>query len=416
MKARQIITYALSQTNQKFGRILVVTGARQTGKTTLVMNGFSKYRYISIEDPIARMEYAKLTSTQWKTLYPKAALDEVQKEPSLIESIKSVYDQWTDTKYILLGSSQLLLMKQVKESLAGRCVIMELFPLTLPELKTQDWLDTVEPSLFQKVMTDVNVVNDFLPSAILDPEYAAKQKSWTHYLTFGAYPALTEELLTDDEKFVWLRNYVRTYLERDVRDLASFRDLEPFVKLQRAMAIRTGKLFNASDVGKDIGVTTKTVQRYVQYLSMSYQTIILPAWDRNMNKRLVKSPKIHYLDNGVLQAVLQKKGGITGHEYESLVIAEIYKQAKNSMLDARFFHLRTADGKEVDLLIEQPQGYLAFEIKMTEHVSKTDARHLLDLNNLLDKPLIKGFVLSNDTTTQQLSDSVVAVNAAMFLG
>lgn len=86
MKARQIITYALSQTNQKFGRILVVTGARQTGKTTLVMNGFSKYRYISIEDPIARMEYAKLTSTQWKTLYPKAALDEVQKEPSLIES------------------------------------------------------------------------------------------------------------------------------------------------------------------------------------------------------------------------------------------------------------------------------------------------------------------------------------------
>jgi len=307
-------------------------------------------------------------------------------------------------------------MKQVKESLAGRCVIMELFPLTLPELKTQDWLDTVELSLFQKVMTDVNVVNDFLPSAILDPEYAAKQKSWTHYLTFGAYPALTEELLTDDEKFVWLRNYVRTYLERDVRDLASFRDLEPFVKLQRAMAIRTGKLFNASDVGKDIGVTTKTVQRYVQYLSMSYQTIILPAWDRNMNKRLVKSPKIHYLDNGVLQAVLQKKGGITGHEYESLVIAEIYKQAKNSMLDARFFHLRTADGKEVDLLIELPQGYLAFEIKMTEHVSKTDARHLLDLNNLLDKPLIKGFVLSNDTTTQQLSDSVVAVNAAMFLG
>lgn len=416
MKARQIINYALSQTNQKFGRILVVTGARQTGKTTLVMNGFSKYRYISIEDPITRMEYSKLTSTQWKTLYPQAALDEVQKEPSLIESIKSVYDQWTDTKYILLGSSQLLLMKQVKESLAGRCVIMELFPLTLPELKTQDWLDTVEKSLFQKVMADVNVVNDFLPSAILDPEYAAKQKSWNHYLTFGAYPALTEELLSDDERYLWLRNYVKTYLERDVRDLASFRDLEPFVKLQRAMAIRTGKLFNASDVGKDIGVTTKTVQRYVQYLSMSYQTIILPAWDRNVNKRLVKSPKIHYLDNGVLQAVLQKKGGITGHEYESLVIAEIYKQTRNSMLDAKFFHLRTSDGKEVDLLVELPQGYLAFEIKMTEHVSKTDARHLLDLSDILDKPLIQGFVLSNDTTTQQFSDSVVAVNATMFLG
>ena len=222
--------------------------------------------------------------------------------------------------------------------------------------------------------------------------------------------------MTDETRYLWLHNYVRTYLERDVRDLASFRDLEPFIKLQKALAIQTGDLINASALASQIGLSAKTVQRYIQYLELSYQTVNLSSWERNSSKRLVKAPKIHYLDNGVLQSVLQKRGGITGQEFESLVIAEIFKQVKTLQKSASFYHLRTQDGKEVDLLIEFPEGYFAFEIKMTEHITKTDARHLKNLEDILDKPVLKAFILSNDLSTSYFDENIIAINAAMFLG
>ena len=156
--------------------------------------------------------------------------------------------------------------------------------------------------------------------------------------------------------------------------------------------------------------------KLLEYLRLSYQVIILPAWERNAAKRLVKAPKVHFMDNGVLQAILQKRGGLTGSEFESLIIAEIYKQVKNLQIDASFHHLRTQDGKEIDLLVETQEGYYAFEVKMTEHVSSIDARHLLNIEPILDKPLLHGFVLSNDKETHHFSDKVTAVHAAMFLG
>ena len=131
MKARRITSFIENIKDSDLGRILVFTGARQTGKTTLVKNIFPEFSYISIEDPVLRSEYLKMTAAQWNLLYPRAILDEIQKEPTLIESIKSVYDQWNDPRFVLSGSSQLLLMKQVNESLAGRCIITEYVSLTL---------------------------------------------------------------------------------------------------------------------------------------------------------------------------------------------------------------------------------------------------------------------------------------------
>lgn len=125
-------------------------------------------------------------------------------------------------------------------------------------------------------------------------------------------------------------------------------------------------------------------------------------------------PKLHYLDNGIIQTVLQKKGGITGNEFESLVIAEIYKQIANSGVQARLYHLRTHDGKEVDLLIEMPDHYLAFEIKMTSKVSKADSKNLTGLDTILDKPVKHSFILSNDPETKQFN--ITAASAPMFLG
>ena len=415
MKNRKIADLILKSNSSKTGRIIVLTGARQTGKTTLVRKLFPEYEYISVEDPVMRGQYSQLTASQWKTLYPYAILDEVQKEISLIESIKLVYDQWAEPKYILLGSSQLLLLEKVKESLAGRSIIIEFYPLTLPELRTQSWNDAVEDSIFQREIKNINS-DAFLPSFLMDKKMAEKQQAWDHYLNVGGYPAVSDAELSIEEKHEWLRNYVRTYLERDIRDIASFRDLEPFIKLQRYLAINTGCLVNATAIASRLGLSTKTIQRYIRFFEISYQAIMLPAWSQNENKRLAKMPKIHYLDNGIIQAVLQKRGGVTGNEFESLVIAEIYKQIQTIHFQVQLFHLRTHDGKEVDLLIEMPDCYYAFEIKMTDKVTKSDAKHLLDLEDILNKPIKKAFILSNDRETKIFEEKVFAINVTMFLG
>lgn len=415
-KRRQIENNILALKDKQYARILVFTGARQVGKTTLVKQLLPDYTYLSIEDPIKRKSYLNMTAQQWETLYPKAILDEVQKEPQLIESIKATYDTYGNVRYVLLGSSQLLLLEKVKESLAGRCLIYELYPLTIPEFETNSWEDDIHPSIWQRLLTNATAHIALLPSFLLDERMSQKTAAWQHYVQYGGYPALVANEMTAEDRYIWLTNYVHTYLERDVRDLASFRDLDPFIKLQRATAIYTGCVLNASNLARDLGVTSKTVQRYLEYLRLSYQVLLLPAWERNSAKRLVKAPKIHFMDNGVLQAVLQKRSGTTGAEFESLVVSEIYKQAKNIFANVSFYHLRTQDGKEIDLLVETQDGYFAFEIKMAEHVTIADARHLMSIDSILDKPLLQGFVLSNDVETHQFTNNIQAINVAMFLG
>lgn len=414
-KYRQIVDKLKDIADSKLGRIVVLSGARQVGKTTLVRSAMKNYQYLSIEDPVGRDAYLSLTAQQWHQLYPHAALDEVQKSPRLVESIKAAYDSYADVRYMLLGSSQFLLLEKVRESLAGRCVIVEMFPLTLPELLTHGWNDACGLSSFQQLLANPKEGVALLPSFVLDPRMAEIQQAWDFLTRFGGYPALVDEQMTDEDRYLWLSNYVRTYLERDVRDLANFRDLEPYAKLQRAVAAQTGQTYSLSTLSRDAGVSAKTVQRYLQYLVISYQALVLPAWDRNEGKRISKAPKVHVMDYGVLQAVLQKRGGMSGSEFESFVVTEMYKQAKNVLSSAKFHHLRTHDGREVDLLVELPEGYLAFEIKQTQHVQPTDARHLRGLEEFLDKPLLHSYVVSNDSRSQELHPGITAVAAAALL-
>jgi predicted AAA+ superfamily ATPase len=398
------------------GRIIVVTGARQTGKTTLVKHLFPNYPYISIEDPIMRLDYKELTAKQWQASYPKAILDEVQKEPQLIESIKSVYDQFAETRYILLGSSQLLLLQKIKESLAGRCAIEELFPLTLPELRTETREEKNEYSLFQQLIQN-HELPELVPSFHLHPKFAQMAHYFSYYLKFGGYPALVSDEFTDIDRKDWLKGYLRTYLERDVRDLADFKSLDPFIKIQKVCALLTGQLVNYSALAREAGVQGKTAQRFLHYFEMSYQAILLQPWHRNELKRITKSPKLHFLDPGIQRTITGNlEGELTGHEFESALVSEMYKQAKNIGFRGEFYHLRTVDGREVDFLIETEKGYYAFEIKKTSHVNKSDVRHLIDLDEILDKPILQRIILSNDNQVRTFSTNIQAIPAAMFLG
>lgn len=412
-KEREIGKIIAAKADRPFHRIIVLTGARQVGKTTIIHDYFPEYTYLSVENPALVNRLKSMGASEWAIAYPKAALDEVQKEPVLIEFVKAVYDEYRETKYLLTGSSQLLLMEKVRESLAGRCRIYDIFPLTIPELQTPE--KPLHHSIWQKELLHENYT--LMPNLMVLPDYATILKAYNYYLRFGGYPALVDENITDDDRWEWLMDYVRTYLERDIRDLVSLRDLEPFVKLLYAIALQTGQIVTESSLASLAGVSPKTAKKYINYLYISYQTIILTSWTRNPNKRLTRAPKVHFIDHGVLQAVLQRRGGMSGNEYESAIISEIYKQAHSIAADTRFYHLRTQDGKEVDLLVETPDGYYAFEIKMAEKVVPTDGRHLRKLEEIVtDKPILKRYVISNDYQTKELEPGILAINAAMLLG
>jgi len=414
MKSRFINNVIKQRSKSPMGRIMVITGARQVGKTTIAKHCYTDFQYISIEDPLLRSSYANLTAEQWNAYYPKAILDEVQKEPVLIESIKSVYDQFDAARYVLLGSSQLLLMQKVRESLAGRCIIEEIYPLCLPEMLTNDIEQEIVLSMFQQFLTSFSL-HPMLPDFKLAPNYAKRKKAYEYYLQYGGYPALVNENFTNADRQLWLDNYIRTYLERDIRDLAEFRNLEPFVKTQKIAALLTGKLINFSSIAKEANISVKTVQRFFQYLEISYQTLTLQPWHRNPLKKLSKSPKLHFLDPGIQRTILQKTGELNGNEFESAIIAELYKQAKAIHFTGSFYHLNTLDGREVDLLFENENGYIAFEIKSTINVTSTDCRHLKNLAPILDKPLLQSFIISNDDQVKTFDNNILALPAAMFL-
>ena len=415
MKNRSDKSVLRARSEGAFGRILVLTGARQTGKTTLVKKAFPGYEYISLEDPVLRIEYQKLSAQRWADQYPYAVLDEIQKTPQLIESIKAVYDQFDDPRYLLLGSSQILLMKQVRESLAGRCQLLELYPLTLPEMLTQSWDDPVRESRLVRWVRD-GVNPSELPAVLSrDERFVRACACFERYLQVGGYPALWKDKISEEEARRWLYDYVQTYLQRDIRDLAAIRNLEPFILAQQMSARLTGEMVNYSALAKEAGITAKTAQRFLLYLQMSYQVVLLQPWFRNSLKRLVKSPKLHYLDPGVQSAVSGRYGALTGHEFESAVVAEVIKQLKTAGLRVDFYHLRTVDGREVDLLLETPDGFYAIEVKQSRSVHPPDARHLKGLPELLDKPLIHSFLVSYDPEVKQLGEQITAIPVQAFL-
>ncbi len=399
----------------RFGRITTLTGARQTGKTTLVKQAFPDFDYISLEDPITRPDYATLSAIQWYQQHPRVILDEVQKLPQLIESVKASYDQFSDARFVLLGSSQILLLNQIKESLAGRTALIELYPLTLPERLTTSWDDEIKPSRLLQFLakpSDTSCLNG-IPQT--DQRYAQAEIEFEQYLHYGGMPAIVDQSLEQNDKRDWLRDYVSTYLQRDIRDLANLRELEPFVRAQKTLASLTSQLLNTSTLAKQAGITHVTAKRFIHYLDISYQIMLLPPWFKNQHKRLSKSPKIHFLDAGIQRILLSRTGELTGAEFESAVVSEFFKQIKNNRLEIECYHLRTLDGKEVDLLLALDNGYIAIEIKKSKNVTRSDARHLRKLDSILDKPLLHALLVSNDPHIQSWDDGKITALPAAWL-
>ncbi len=338
--------------------ILTLTGPRQSGKTTLVKATFPKADYISLEDPSNRtlaMEDAKGFLGQFGSR--QVILDEAQRVPDLFSYIQGIVDQADKQgQYILTGSQNFLLLEKISQSLAGRCAIHYLLPFSYSELAGR------RPFDFDK-LSDKREAK---------PEQGNKADLFETIWT-GGYPRIYDKHIPPQQ---WLANYIQTYIERDVRSIVNVSDLETFTRFVRLCAGRTGQLLNTQSLGNDCGLDTKTVKRWISILETSFIVKLLRPYYKNFNKRLIKSPKLYFLDSGLLCYLLgiQKPEELMVHSargaiFESWVISEIYKSYYHTGKQPAMYYFRDSNHNEIDLLLEQGTKILPIEIKSGQTIN-----------------------------------------------
>ncbi len=375
------------------GRGLIVTGARQTGKTTLLQKEFvPPYEYHSFDEILSRESLARRPAADWIRRGRNYVFDEVQKAPDFLGTVKVVLDEGPETQRVILsGSAQVQLLSGVRETLAGRVVTRELYPLTAVEIAGVDRPFVVDllraSSAAQVRQLLVEVTFQGLDSVV------ASAKALDALSAFGGMPRLAQ-FETPEHRWTWLEEYCQSYLQRDLSDLGRVSDLDDFVRLERVAAKRTATTINYSDLARDADLSPVTAKKYLRYLDLSYQTFRLEAFRGRRGRRLIKAPRLHWTDIGVQRTLSRLREGLTGQQYETVIVSEIYKLVRTLRLDVEMSYLRTKDGREVDLLTRLPGGgYLAWEIKSSRRAAPVDARHLRDLEELLDGPLLGGFVV-----------------------
>lgn len=335
--------------------VLVITGPRQSGKTTVLKHLFgATTNYVSLDAPDIR-ERATADPRTFLAVNPAPLIiDEIQHVPELFSYIKEIVDQNRDKpyQYILTGSQNLLLSQHVNESLAGRAAILKLLPLSLTEILGNPqgvlpWQDNYAP-----FATDQSLKN-----------------LWNTVLK-GGYPEMVKNPERDPQ--LWQSSYIQTYLERDIRYLRQVGDLREFQTFLRALAARSGQLLNISELSRDIGVAVNTVKAWLSVLEATYQIIIIRPYYANIGKRLMKTPKVYFLDVGTLCYLVGLKdvdhalqGPMGGAIFETFVVSEIFKIYTHQGSEPRLYCWRTTAGLEVDLVIEDGMHLVPIEIKLS---------------------------------------------------
>lgn len=384
-------------------RLVLLTGARQTGKTTLVKRLYPGLRYINLDAPENREVIKKIPTGVWGRDIGNAVIDEAQKEPSVFEKTKYAWDDGNLSFCVLTGSSQILLLKKVRESLAGRISVYEQWPLMVSEICNKRNGDINIPLIDQLLNTgSVSSVLQHVSSVLLDNERIELREAEDYVLKWGGMPALTQ--LADDERWQWLKDYEYTYLERDIADLARLTDLGPFRTFQRLSALRSGQLLNYSELARDASVSVDTAKRYLEYLHLSYQVLLLQPYYRNLTSTLVKTPKVFWLDIGLLRRLSGIPETVTGEIYETMIVAELVKWIKTLRKDVNLYFYRTRSGFELDLIIETPYGLIGIEIKSRNTVSTKETLNLRILAEKLQKQWLGGLLIYRGDEIKRLDD------------
>ena len=344
---------------------VVVTGARQTGKSTLAKELTPGKRTFFTLDDLDVLDSARRDPEALVGRDHPVTIDEVQREPHLLNAVKRAIDRHRQPgRFLLTGSANLLLMRRVSESLAGRASYLTLWPMTRRE---------------QMGLGRGGLWEEFLEARDSDwPELLANgqemPEDWRNLALRGGFPSPALHLDSQGERTVWFDGYVRTYLERDLQVLSSITALPDFRRLMRAASLRTGQLVNQSEMGRDVGLPQPTVHRYLNLLETSHLLVRLPAYAVNRTKRLIKSPKIYWGDTGVALHLAREEP--KGAHLENLVLGDLLSWRDSRLEYAEIFYWRTSIGEEVDFVIEAGGRLLPIEVKATTRPRLADASHL----------------------------------------
>lgn len=333
--------------------VVTLTGPRQSGKTTLVRAAFPRHDYASLEDPDHRSFALDDPRGFLGQFSGSVVLDEVQRVPELFSYIQTLVDEDSKTgRFILSGSQNFLLLKSVSQSLAGRCAILHLLPFSLSEIEKR------RPIKISSMGRDVSRRRRAPGGNIMETLFR------------GFYPRIHDKGL-DPQR--WLRDYYQTYVERDVREVVNVGDMETFGRFVRLCAGRNGQLLNLSSLANDCGITHTTARRWLSILEASFLVLVLRPHHRNFSKRLIKTPKLYFLDTGLLCYLLRIRSpedlrihALRGSIFESFVVSELLKNYHHRGEEPDLYFWRDSAGHEIDVLIEQGRELVPVEIKSAE--------------------------------------------------
>lgn len=358
--------------------VIAVSGPRQSGKSTLLTQLFPLYEKYSLKD-LNILDYAKNDPIAFLNQTDEGMfIDEIQRCPQLLDYIQDIVDNNPKRHFALSGSSNFEVMKNLSESLAGRAGVFELLPMSIQEVTGKVDLDNLNQILYN-----------------------------------GLYPSICAK--KNIAKFFY-PSYVRTYLEKDVRDLLQMKDQIRFTKFLKLCAARIGSLFNASELGAEIGVSSKTISHWLSVLQASYLITLLPPYYENIPKRLVKSPKLYFNDPGLACYLLDietpqqlDRDKMRGAIFENMIVMEAIKHRYNMGLEGGVFFYRDSNQNEVDLLIKQEGELTAIEVKSSMTYSSSFEKTLTQIEGWIKTPISrKAIVYSGDF--ENTSDNINLIN------
>ena len=331
--------------------VVTIIGPRQSGKTTLVKECFPEYTYVNLEDPITRMFAKEDYKSFFETYKQPLIIDEVQRVPELLSAIQVIVgsDRENNGRFILTGSHQPSLQEGIAQSLAGRTSIMTLLPLSMKELNQDGQLESLS--------IDDLLIKGFMPEL---------------------YKKVSREPLT------YYRDYLNTYVEKDLREMLEIKNLDKFLRFLTLLAARVGQLVNLSALSGEVGVSSTTLSEWLSVLEASYIVYRLKPFFSNITKQHIKSPKIYFTEVGLAVYLLgietenqANRDPLRGNLFENLIVSEVLKSRLNANKNPNIFYMRTAKGVEVDLIVKKENNLFPYEIKTSMTPNKTFSRHLL---------------------------------------
>jgi predicted AAA+ superfamily ATPase len=379
--------------------VVVVTGARQTGKSTLVreFGPPGERLYLTLDD-LDVLGQARADPDDLASRARRITLDEVQREPDVLLAVKRAVDRRREPgRFILTGSANLLLMRRVSETLAGRASYLVLWPMTRRER-----LGLGCAGIWEELL---NAGDEDWPDLILSQK--APKEDWKRVARQGGYPVPALQIKDASGRSLWFDGYARTYLERDLQELSAIAALPDLRRLMRSVCLRLGQIVNQADLGRDVAVPQPTIHRWLNLLETSYQLIRLPAYAINRTKRLIKAPKLYWADPG-LALFLAGLDDPPGAFLENLVLGDLLAWRDARRDRAEVFYWRTAIGEEIDFVIEAAGRLVPIEVKATTRPRVDDARHLRVFRNEYGDMCRSGLLLHAGDRVEWLAPRILA--------